>query len=285
MQLRRTVGLKEQPPPPCEDPALAYVAPGSVVRQLHGDLPSMLIGGLASLLLQTLHPLAMAGVAQHSHYRDDPLGRLERTARFVGTTTFGSRDDALRAIAAVRKQHARVHGNFEGVGYAASDPELLTWVHAAEVASFLQAAQRFGPRPMSESEVDTYLTEVAQVAFDLGAIEVPGTAAELETYFQAIRPELRLADDARAARNFILRGVGRWPHEIAAYQLLVAAAQGLLPAWARSELRLLELPAADQVLVRPAAARFCSTVRWLAPSPRQIDSESPPSATTTWPVT
>jgi uncharacterized protein (DUF2236 family) len=241
----------------------------------------MLIGGLASLLLQTLHPLAMAGVAQHSRYKDDPLGRLERTARFVGMTTFGSRDDALRAVASVRKQHARVHGSYQGRSYTASDPELLSWVHAAEVSCFLGAAQRYGPRRFDPAEQDDYLTEVAQIAVDLGAAEVPRSRAELEDYFRAVRLELRLTDEARAARNFILRGIGRWPHEVASYQLLVVAAQGLLPHWARSELRLLDVPIADRVVVRPAAIRFCSTIRRLASSPPQIDSESPPSTAMT----
>ena len=98
VQVRRSMGMTTEPQAPCLDPALAYFAPDSVVRRIHGDLPAMLIGGLSALLFQMLHPLAMAGVAQHSSYRSDPLGRLERTASFLGTTTFGSRDEARAAI-------------------------------------------------------------------------------------------------------------------------------------------------------------------------------------------
>ena len=90
VQVRRSMGMTREPPAPCLDPDLAYIAPDSVVRRVHGDLPAMLIGGLSALLFQMLHPLAMAGVAQHSQYRTDPLGRLERTATFLGTTTFGT---------------------------------------------------------------------------------------------------------------------------------------------------------------------------------------------------
>ena len=96
--LRRRIGITDNPPPPCDDPALAYVDPASIVRVIHSDFASMLIGGMASLLLQSLHPLAMAGVSDHSRYREDPLGRLERTAMFVGTTTFRTRDEAADAL-------------------------------------------------------------------------------------------------------------------------------------------------------------------------------------------
>ena len=92
------------------DEADAYFSPNSIVRQVQSDLPSMVIGGFASLLLQMLHPLAMAGVAQHSRYRQDPLGRMERTAFFIGVTSFGSRSDAESAIATVKAVHARVNG-------------------------------------------------------------------------------------------------------------------------------------------------------------------------------
>jgi uncharacterized protein (DUF2236 family) len=266
-RLRRSIGVGEEPTAPCDDPELAYFAPGSVVRQVHADLPSMLIGGLASLMLQTLHPLVMAGVAQHSRYRDDPLGRLERTARFVGTTTFASRPDALAAIETVRRRHGSVTGSFEGVSYAAQDPELLEWVHAAEVYSFLEASDRFGARRLDAQERDAYVEAMAQVALDLGATEVPRSTRELDAYLDQIRSQLRLTDEARQARNFILRGVGRWPHELATYGLLVTAAQGVLPAWARRELRLLAIPAGDALLVRPAASALCSMLRFVAPGP------------------
>lgn len=263
-QVRRSMGMTREPPPPCTDPGLAYIPPDSVVRRIHGDLPSMLIGGLSALLFQMLHPLAMAGVAQHSQYRSDPLGRLERTASFLGTTTFGTRSEAREAIERVRRVHARVTGTArDGRHYSAGDPDLLTWVHAAEVSSFLSAARAYAPVRPTADEQDAYLDQMAVVASDLGAVDVPRSVAELDAYFVAVRPRLSFTPEARDARNFVLRGVGRWPHEVATYSLLVGAAQGVLPAWARRQLRLPTIPAGDRLAVRPSARLLGSAVRWV----------------------
>ncbi len=267
-QVRRSLGMTREPPPPSADPALAYIAPDSVVRRIHGDLPSMLIGGLSALLFQMLHPLAMAGVARHSHYRSDPLGRLERTASFLGTTTFGTRDEALAAIERVRRVHAHVTGTAtDGRPYSAGDPDLLTWVHAAEVASFLAATRVYAPVRPTPDEEDDYLDQMARVARDLGAIVVPRSTAELDDYFTEVRPRLSFTPEARDARNFVLRGVGRWPHEVATYGLLVSAAQGVLPTWARRQLRLPALPAGDRLAVRPSARLLGTAFRWVVTPP------------------
>jgi len=271
VQVRRSMGMTEEPPAPCTDPALAYIAPDSVVRRIHGDLPSMLIGGLSALLFQMLHPLAMAGVAQHSRYRTDPLGRLERTARFLGTTTFGTRDEARAAIGRVRHVHSRVTGTAaDGRRYSAGDPDLLTWVHACEVSSFLVAARTYAPTRPTTDEADDYLRQMAMVARDLGAVEVPGSVAELDAYFVAVRPRLAFTPEARAARNFVLRGVGRWPHELATYGLLVSAAQGVLPTWARRQLRLPAVPAGDRLAVRPSARLLGTAFRWIVAPPAPV---------------
>ncbi len=263
--LRRTIGVTGEPPAPCLDPAEAYLAPDSIVRVVHADLPAMLVGGLSSLLLQMLHPLAMAGVAQHSDYRHDPLGRLERTARFVGVTTFGTRDEAETSIAKVRSIHERVVGvTSEGAPYRASDPELLTWVHVAEVRSFLTAAITYGPIDLPQADRDRYVAEMAPLAHDLGASTVPTTEAELEEYLAEIRPVLAFTPEAREARNFVLRGVRRWPHEIAGYAMLVSAATGILPTWAARQLRLPLVPLADRLAVRPAAQVLCGSMRWIS---------------------
>jgi uncharacterized protein (DUF2236 family) len=277
-QVRRSLGITGEARTSCDDPAEAYFPPGSITRQVHSDLPAMLIGGIAALLFQMLHPLAMAGVAEFSNYRQDPLGRLERTAAFLGTTTFRSRDEAEAAIARVRRVHEQVVGTApDGRPYSAGDPHLITWVHAAEVRSFLTAALAYGPRPLSPAEQDRYVDEMARVAIALGAEDVPRSVAALEAYFVAVRPELRLTPEARAARNFVLRGVGRWPHEITTYGLLVAAAQGVLPPWARRQLRLAQVPAGDRLAVRPAARAFSSALRWVAtpPTPPSPTSPSP----------
>jgi uncharacterized protein (DUF2236 family) len=263
--LRRTIGVTGEPPAPCLDPAEAYLSTDSIVRTVHADLPSMLVGGLSSLLLQMLHPLAMAGVAQHSDYRHDPLGRLERTARFVGVTTFGTRHDAEASIARVRSIHERVVGTTsDGVPYRASDPALLTWVHVAEVRSFLAAATTYGPIHLSQADRDDYVAGMAPLAHDLGAPAVPTTEAELDAYLADIRPELAYTPEARDARNFVLRGVRRWPHEIAGYAVLVSAATGILPSWATRQLRLPLIPLADQLAVRPAAQVLCGSMRWVS---------------------
>jgi uncharacterized protein (DUF2236 family) len=268
VQVRRSLGMHEDPPPPCLDRAIAYVNPDSVVRRIHGDLPSMLIGGLSALLFQMLHPLAMAGVAQHSNYRDDPLGRLERTATFLGTTTFGTRDEAQAVIERVRRVHTRVTGTTsDGRRYSASDPDLLTWVHAAEVSSFLAAARIYAPVRPTAAEEDEYLNQMAEVALDLGAVDVPRSRAALDAYFTDVRPLLRLSPEARTARNFVLRGVGRWPHELATYGLLMGAAQGVLPGWARRQLRLPTVPAGDRLAVRPSARLLGTAFRWIVTPP------------------
>jgi len=267
-QIRRSMGVTDGPRPACEDPEEAYFAPGSITRQIHSDLPSMLIGGVAALLLQMLHPLAMAGVAEHSNYREDPLGRLERTADFLGTTTFCSRAEAESAIERVRTVHRAVVGTApDGRPYSAGDPDLLTWVHACEVGCFLSASLAYGPRAIDPADQDRYLSEMARVAVALGAVDVPRTVAELDDYFDAVRPELRLTREARTARNFVLRGVGRWPHELTTYGLLVAAAQGVLPGWARRQLHLLALPAGDRLAVRPAVLVLSRALRWIAAPP------------------
>jgi uncharacterized protein (DUF2236 family) len=280
IQMRRSMGMGGKPPPAaCTDPAEAFFPPGSITRHVNGDLPAMLIGGIAALLLQTLHPLTMAGVDRHSNYRENPLGRLERTARFLGTTTFGTRAEAEEAMAWVRSVHAAVNGVApDGRLYSAEDPALITWVHAAEMHCFLTSSVIYGPRPLSPDEQDRYLDEMARVALGLGAVEVPRNRAELDAYFAAVRPELALTKEARTARNFVRRGVARWPHEITTYAILVAAAQGVLPPWARQQLRMPAVPAADRLAVRPAARALGAALRWVVTGPtvdRTVDPTDP----------
>jgi uncharacterized protein (DUF2236 family) len=130
-------------------------APDSPVWTVHGDL-AMFVGGIRALFVQTMHPLAMAGVEEHSDYRRDPLGRLARTGAFIGMTTFGSEEQARRAVDRVRSVHRHVVGTApDGRPYRADDPELLTWVHAAEVGSFLEAYQRYGAGRLTDAEADS----------------------------------------------------------------------------------------------------------------------------------
>lgn len=269
---------------PAGDPGL--VAWDSPVARVHADLPAMLCGGFAALLLQTLHPGAMAGVADHSNYRGDPYGRLRRTARFIAVTTYGNRHEALRATARVRAIHARVRGvRPDGVPYVADDPELLCWVHTTEAWSFLRAATVFGPAPLSPAERDRYFADAAVVAEQLGATTVPRTSAQAEAYLSSLRPGLCYGAQAREAVRFLLEGEREGRGEEAGVRFLFQLAITLLPVWAA---RLLELPAIDSLRRRAlyAAARgLFPAVRWaLGPHPlaaaQQLRQRVPPPETT-----
>jgi uncharacterized protein (DUF2236 family) len=261
--VRRALGVSETPRPRAMDPELAFMHPKSVTRRVHGDLPSMVIGGMAALLLQALHPLAMAGVAEHSAYEDDPLGRLRRTAAFVGTTTFGTKEEARQAIALVRGVHRKVHGVApDGRPYSANDPELLTWVHVAEMASFLEAVQRYGPERFTGEESDAYFAETSVVALELGADWAPRSRDEVAAYFARVRPELYAGRQAIDARDFLFRGLARRPQDQASHAVIAAAATSVLPWWARRELRIPNPPLFDRTVVAPLARLWCGGLRW-----------------------
>src|SRR3954468_10142847 len=149
-------------------PGPRWFADDRPIRRVHADA-SMFVGGLRALLFQSLHPLAMAGVAEHSDYKGDPWGRLQRTSTFLAVTTFGPADDAQRAVDKVRGIHRRVHGTAtDGRRYQASDPHLLEWVHIAETDSFLVAHQLYGAKPLDQRGRDRYVADTARVAAALG---------------------------------------------------------------------------------------------------------------------
>jgi uncharacterized protein (DUF2236 family) len=244
-------------------PGPRWFADGRPIRRVHGDA-AMFVGGLRALLLQSLHPLAMIAVAQHSDYRNDPWGRLQRTSTFLAATTFGTADDAQRAVDRVRRVHEHVTGTApDGRPYRAGDPHLLRWVHVAETDSFLRCHQRYGARPLDEAGCDGYVADTARIATALGVLDPPRTRAELAAALRAYRPELRATPEARDAARFLVRNpplplVARGP-----YALLSAAAIGELPGWARRELRLPGIPVADAVLVPPAGHAIVGAVRWV----------------------
>ena len=219
-------------------PGPRWFAPDRPIRRVHGDA-SMFAGGLRALLLQSLHPLAMAAVSAHSGYRGDPWGRLRRTSYFLAITTYGAIPDAEEAIARVQGVHQRVRGTSpDGVKYRASDPHLLKWVHLAEVDSFLRCYQLFGPEPLAPAEADEYVRQTGVVAAELGATSPPQTVRELDVRLCAFRPELHATAASRDAARFLLLDP---PLPLAArpgYGLLAAGAVASLPGWARRELRL-----------------------------------------------
>ena len=240
--------------------------PESVTWQIHSDA-AMLIGGVRSLLLQTVHPLAMAGVADHSAYRTDPTGRLQRTAGYVGVVTFGTTVEAKEAVAMVKRVHAKVVGFApDGRTYAANDPHLLAWVHHTLVESFLQAYQRYGAKPLSLADADRYVAEQAVLADLFGATPPARSVAELDAWMTSIRPELSAGSQARNAVRFLLfppLAVQSLPF----YGVLASAAVGLLPSWARRDLRLPRLPLTETIAVRPAAWALTQTLGWAMAAP------------------
>jgi uncharacterized protein (DUF2236 family) len=236
--------------------------PGAVAWRVHGDVTSMMVGGIAGLLLQMLHPAVLAGVWDHSNFRQDMHGRLRRTARFIATTTFGAPDDAEAVIARVRAIHDRVRGTLpDGRPYAANDPALLAWVHVTEATSFLDAWIRYAEPSMSKADQDRYFGEMAQVAQALGADPIPRTRVEARALIDATRPQLicdaRTREVARLVLNQHARSRAAEPFQA----LTMQAAVDLLPAWARRMHGLPE-PIFSRTLVRAGTLGMARTLRW-----------------------
>jgi uncharacterized protein (DUF2236 family) len=219
-----------------EDPADdGLFGPASVAWRVSADLASP-VAGLRSLLMQALHPLAMAGVDQHSGWRRDPVGRLAATSAYLATVTFGERAVAEQAAARVRRIHEHVRGTDAVTGrrYAAGDPALLLWVHAALVQSSLAAGRAFGT-PLSAEDSDRYVAEMMVAAELVGVPRslVPASVAELERYVASVRPELSCTPAARQSMAYLLDPPGL-DEEIAEFwQDVRDAAIAVLPEWAR----------------------------------------------------
>ena len=266
--IRSAVGLSKQPPARCNDPAVAYFDLDSVARTIHGDLPPMLIGGLGSLFIQMLHPHTMAGVAQHSRYREDPLGRLLQTANFIGFTTYGTKAEAYASIERVLAVHQVVRGVADdGVPYFANDPHLLAWVHAAETSMFLTAYRRFGTVTLSGADADRYVNEMARLALDLGMIDPPTSVAGLDATIQRFRPELRLSPDGVTARDFVVRGVQRGVTRRSVNWLLVRCSFALMTPWECDLLGVKRWPIRNRLFIVPATAVLCRVLRIFVPPP------------------
>lgn len=245
-----------------------WFADDAVVRVVHGDA-SMFVGGLRALLLQALHPLAMAGVAGHSGFRGDPWGRLQRTSRFIAMTTFGPADQADALIARIRRVHDSVRGAApDGRPYAANDPHLLKWVHITEVDSFLRAHRRFGATTLTDAQYDDYVTDEALVAEKIGVIDPPRTVAELRDAMRSYRSELAGTPEARDTARYLLFTP---PLPLVArpgYGLIAGAAIGTLPNFARRMLRLPPaLPVADRLVGGMAGQLVTRTMRWAITAP------------------
>lgn len=211
-----------------------WFGPTSTAWQVNGSLAT-LVGGVRALLLQACHPLALAGVEQHSNYREDPLDRLQRTNRFVTTTTFGSSVLAKEACARVSAVHESVFGAApDGRSYSATDPHLLLWVHVGLVDSMLVAAQHYHGEPVN---ADAYVAEMAVTGRAVGVLQPPESEVDLREVLASFRDELSADDSARDVSRFLqfpgrALPFGAW----VPYAVLSRAAVDLLPDWAAETL-------------------------------------------------
>lgn len=212
----------------------ALCPPKGVAWRVHGDVTSMMVGGIAALLLQMLHPKALAGVWDHSDFEHDMHGRLRNTARFIAVTTYGARAEAEAAIERVRRIHDHVQGTLgDGTPYDANDPRLLAWVHVAGSAMFLDGWVRYGEPGMSLIDMDRYWAEVAPVARMLGADPVPETTADAARLLRSFQPELASDERTATVQKLILRKPPDKLRTLPIQALLMQSAVDLLPDWAR----------------------------------------------------
>lgn len=248
-------GIDYDAPP--GDPGL--FGPDSATWRVHADFPGMLAGGLCALMLQALHPQVLAGVWDHSDFRNDLVGRLRRTTGFVAGTSFAGTAEAERLIARVRAIHRRVRGTTaDGTPYAADEPALLSWVHASEAYAFLEGYRAYSGVGIPAWAQDRYYAEGHQVAAALGAIEVPASRAAMAAYFDAVRPTLRYDGRAREVLAVLSRIRLPVPGSAISRELFLGAGAALLPPWAEQMLGITTL--------QRARHRACARVlRGLAP--------------------
>ena len=243
-------------------PVPGLFGPGSATWTVHGDLPSMMIGGTTGLLLQMLHPGAVGGVHDHSNFRHDALGRLRRTVGFITDTTYGSTAEANAAIALIRRIHDRVHGHLpDGTAYSANDPVLLRWVHVAGAWSFLAAYLRYRDPAYPVALQDRYFGETARIARALGAEDVPATRGEIEAYLDDMRPALVTGPQTRVVADALLGQAVASAPAAPLGQLMRQAGIDLLPRWA-AELHGLHVAPLGKPLLRAGAAGVGSVLRW-----------------------
>ncbi|MGA7508787.1 MAG: oxygenase MpaB family protein [Erwinia billingiae] len=245
---------------PPGDPGL--YGPDSVIWRVHGDFSSMLCGGISALLMQMLHPLALAGVWDHSTFRSDMMGRLRRTIQFIAVTTFGNTVDAQTLIERVKRIHLQVTGvDAQGVEYAASDPRLLTWVHVAETSRFLASHVRYKNPQLSLAEQDRYYAEAAVVAEALGAEQVPKSVHEVEAYLLAMQPQLRCDERTREVLSILMNAPApSWQARPAMKAMLMAGIE-LLPEWAQQQFGFRFSPLRRR-LIRLRINLLAKALRW-----------------------
>lgn len=247
---------------PVQRSANALFDTGSVAWRVHGDVTSMMVGGISGLLMQMLHPSVLAGVWDHSNFRADMHGRLRRTARFIAVTTYADRKLAQATMARVRRVHDHVSGTLpDGTAYRANDPALLAWVHVTETTSFLNAWIRYGEPAMSAADQDQYFDEMALIGQAMGASPAPTSRSQARALIENVRPRLFVDERTESVARLIMqRGTTSLAAE-APRRLAVKAAVDLLPHWART-MHGLGLSPLEPPLVRAGTFGIAQTLRW-----------------------
>ena len=245
---------------PAGDPGL--FGPDAVTWQVHAHFVAMMTGGLSSLILQALHPRALAAVWDHSSFRTQLRGRLGRTALFVATTTYGGTAAALQAIERVNRIHAQIRGTLpDGTPYVANEPELIRWVHLGETTSFLRAYQDLSLQALSPAQQDRYFWEMTRVGQRLGAQDLPETRHQALAQLQAYRPDLRV-DERTRETICLIENYPCAPSERPLVTLMVRAAFQMLPDWALDLLQRQRTCAVDQAAVRTALQGMGASLAW-----------------------
>lgn len=237
-------------------------APNSIAWRVHIDVTGMMVGGIAALMLQMLHPKVLAGVWDHSGFRDDMNARLRGTARFIAQTTFETRASAEAQVARVRHIHDKVAGTLpDGTPYSANDPRLLAWVHVAEATSFIGGWIRYGEPGMNVADQDRYFSEIAVIGELLGADPVPRSRAEAEALVADFLPELKADERSREVLHLLLHQRAPSLALVPFQALTMNAAIELLPDWAR-RMHGLPTPTLSKPAIRLGTRGIAETVRW-----------------------
>lgn len=245
---------------PAGDPGL--LGPDSVAWQVHAHFVAMMTGGLSSLMLQALHPRALAAVWDHSNFRTQLQARLGRTALFVATTTYGGTAQALQAIERVNRIHSQIRGTLaDGTPYVANDPALIRWVHLGETTSFLRAYQDLSLQPLEAARQDQYFAEMATMGQRLGAHDLPLTRHQALMQLQDYRAELRV-DERTRETIALIENYTCAPLDKPWVSLMVRAAFQMLPDWALDLLQRERSCPLEQAAVRTALQGLGASLAW-----------------------
>ena len=261
--IREMVGGSSGPPVAFLNPKgdRGLFGPESIAWRVHADFISMMIGGISSLVLQALHPQALAGVWDHSSFRKDLKGRLGRTAYFIAATTYGSHEMANGIIDKVNRIHKHIHGSDEfGKPYIATDPRLLAWVHLTETLSFLEAYQSYRQPKLTRQEQDQYFKEMKVLGEMLGAQNLPDTLKGTQEAIESYLPELHYGERAKS----IIQLLDDFPSNFQSkpfVKLISKAGFINLPSWAHAELKKSIPSTLEKILVNKSIDLIAIPIR------------------------